>query len=136
MKISRRQLRLVLRILFCLGLFFGFIVFIYELTIEQRILYIICYICYFIATTAVLYLLFARQRPSRYFAYGTFYGMCFVTVLFFVTYIHNSATVVSKMTNQLIDQIEHHKETSGPIVVMVRLSKFVSAYFFFCLFFF
>lgn len=128
MKISHRQLRLILRILFCLGLFFGFIVFIYEVFFQRNILYIICYNCYFIVTAAVLYLLFARKRPSHRFAYATFYGMCFLTVLFFVSYIYDSATVVSKMTSQLIDQIENHNEITGPIVVLVRLSKSVLEY--------
>jgi len=125
MKISHRQIRLFLRILYCLGAFFGIFVFIYELFIQHSILYTICYLCYLIVTGAVLYLLFARKRPNSRFAYGTFYALCFVTVLFFLSYIYESVTIVSDMTNELIGHIEENKELNPPIIVMIKLSKLV-----------
>jgi predicted ferric reductase len=125
MKISHRQLHLILRIIYCLGAFFGVLVFIYELFIQRSISYSICYICYLIVNAAILYLLFARTRPNSRFAYGTFYAMCFVTVLFFLSYIYESATLVSKMKTELIDHIEHNKEVTPPIRVMIKLSKLV-----------
>lgn len=124
MKISHRELRLFLRIFFCIGLFFGVIAFIYAVFL-QRILNIICYICYLIATGAVLFLLFARKRPSHRFAYGTFYGMCFMSVLFFVSYIYDSATVVSKITNELVDVIENESDPTRAIESIVRNNRFV-----------
>jgi bacteriorhodopsin len=125
MKISHRQIRLILRILHCHGAFFGIFVFIYELFIQHSKSYTICYICYLIVTGTVLYLLFARKRPNSQFAYGTFYAMCFVTVLFFLSYIYESATIVSGMTNELIGHIEQNKELNPSIVVMIKLSKLV-----------
>jgi predicted PurR-regulated permease PerM len=125
MKISHRQIRLILRILYCLGAFFGSFVFIYEIFIRRSITYSICYASYFLVTAAILYLLFARKRPTRRFAYGTFYAMCFVTVLFFLSYIYESATMVSDMTNELIDHIEHDKEINPFMIPMITISKLV-----------
>ena len=126
MKISHRQLRLILRILFSLGVFFGSFVFIYELVFQGSITYTICYITYLAVAGAILYLLFARKRPSSRFAYGTFYAMCFVTVLFFLSYIYEFATLVTKMTNELIGHIEENKDINGPMRVLIKLSKLVS----------
>ncbi len=125
MKISHRQIRLLLRILYCLGAFFGVFVFIYELFIQRSRLYTICYLCYLIVTGAILYLLFTRKQPSRRFAYGIFYAMCFVTILFFISYIYESVTIVSDITNELIDHIEKNKELNPSIIVMIKLSKLV-----------
>ena len=125
MKISHRQLRLILRILYCVGVFLGFFVFIYDLVFQRNILYTICYICYFVVTGAILYLLFARKRPSSRFAYGAFYGMCFVTVLFFLSYIYESVTTVSRMNKQLIDHIENNNDINQPMAVLIRISKLV-----------
>jgi hypothetical protein len=126
MKISHRQLRFILQIVYSLGAFLGLFVFIYELSIQHSIPYTICYICYLIVTAGILYLLFARKRPSNRFAYGTFYAMCFVTVLFFLSYIYESATIVSRMTRDLIDHIEEDKDLNPPIHVLIKLSKLVS----------
>ncbi len=125
MKISHRQIRLFLRILHCLGAFIGVFVFIYELFIQRSRLYTICYICYLLVNGAVLYLLFVPKRPISRFAYGTFYAMCFVTVLFFLSYIYESATLVSHMRNELIGHIEENKELNPPILVIIKLSKLV-----------
>jgi hypothetical protein len=78
-----------------------------------------------IVNAAILYLLFARKRPNSRFAYGAFYAMCFVIVLFFVGYIYESATIVSRMTRELVEHIEENKDLSPPIRVLVKLSKFV-----------
>ncbi len=125
MKISHRQLRFILRIVYSLGAFFGLFVFIYELLIQHSIIYTICYICYLIVNTAILYLLFARKQSSSRFAYGTFYAMCFVIVLFFVSYIYESATIVSRMTRDLIEHIEEYKDLNPSIHVLIKLSKLV-----------
>jgi hypothetical protein len=125
MKISHRQMLVVLRIIHCLGAFFGSLVFMYKLIIQRSIPYIICYSCYVPVTFAVLYLLFARQRPTIRFAYGIFYAMSFVTLLFLLSYIYESMTVVSEMTNELTEHIEQDKVPEGYITVMVTYSKLV-----------
>jgi hypothetical protein len=51
--------------------------------------------------------------------------MCFVTVLFFLSYIYESATLVSHMRNELIGHIEENKELNPPILVIIKLSKLV-----------
>jgi hypothetical protein len=51
--------------------------------------------------------------------------MCFVTVLFFLSYIYESATLVSHMRNELIGHIEQNKELNPPILVIIKLSKLV-----------
>ena len=125
MKLSHRQIRLILRILYSLGAFFGLFVFIYELFIQRTITYSICYACYLVVTVGILYLLFARKRPSRRFGYGAFYAMCFVTVLFFLSYIYESVTIYSDMKNELINHIEHNKEINPFITGMITISKLV-----------
>ena len=126
MKISHRQLRLILRIIFTLGLCLGFLVFIYDLVFQRSMIYTLCYIAYLAAGGSVLYLLFARKRPSNRFAYGAFFGMCFVTVLFFLGYIYESATLVSKMTRNLIEHIEEGKVINSHTNVLIKLSKWVA----------
>ena len=126
MKISHRQLRLILRIVFCLGAFLALFTFIYELAINRSILFTICYICYLPVNGAILYLLFTRKRPGRRFAYGTFYALCFVTVLFFLGYIHQSVTLVSQMTNDLINHIKGNTDINAAGSVLIKLSKLVS----------
>jgi len=125
MKISHRHILFILRILHCLGIFFGAFVFIYELFVQRSIPQSICYACYLPVTTAILYLLFARKRPTRKFAYGTIYAMTFVTVLFFLSYIYESVTLVSQMTNELIGHIEQNKDINPSMIVMIKISKLV-----------
>ena len=129
MKFSHRQLRLILRILHSLGLFFGIFVFIYEVSIQHNIIQSFCYICYFLVTAAVLYLLFARKQPGRRVAYMIFYAMSFVTVLFFLSYIYTSVTTVSDMTNEVIDYIDHKKPMKRPTIELIRASKLVDIIF-------
>lgn len=125
MNISHRQILLILRILHCLGVFFGVLVFLYECFIQHSKLYTISYICYFIVTGAILYLLFARKRPSSQFAYGTFYAMCFVTLLFFLSYIYQSVTILSDMTYQLIDHIEQNQDLNPSIATLIKLTELI-----------
>ncbi|CAF1193054.1 unnamed protein product [Rotaria sordida] len=123
MKISHQLIRLILRILHCLGAFFGLFVFIYELFIQRSILYTICYACYLLSTGTILYLLFTRKRPNRRFAYGTFFGMIFVTILFVLSDIYESITIVSQITKELIDHIEQNKDISPSIKAIIEVSK-------------
>lgn len=125
MKISHRQLRLILRILFSVGIVLGILVFIYELVYQRSVTYTVCYITYLAAGGSVLYLLYARKRPASRWAYGTFFAMCFVTVLFFLSYIYEIVTIVPKMTKDLIEHIEGNTGVNTPIHVLIRLSKFV-----------
>lgn len=125
MNISHRQLRLILRILHCLGAFLGIFVLIYECYFQHSKFYTLSYVCYFIVTGAILYLLFARQRPNYKFAYGTFYAMCFVTVLFLICYIHQAVTMVSDMTNQLINHIEQNQDLNPFIVMLIQHTELV-----------
>lgn len=125
MKISHRQLRLILRILFIIGIVLGSLVFIYELFYQHSVSYTLSYITYFAAGGCVLYLVYARKRLASRWTYGIFLAMCFVTVLFFLSYIYEIATIVSKMTKDLIEHIEGHGEVNAPIHVLIKLSKFV-----------
>ncbi|CAF2469475.1 unnamed protein product [Rotaria sp. Silwood2] len=123
MKFSHQLIRSILRILHCLGAFFGLFVFIYELFIQRNILYSICYACYLISTGAIIYLLFARKRPNSRFAYGAFFSMIFVTVLFFLSDIYESVTIVSQITKELIGHIEQNKDISPSVKAIIEVSK-------------
>ena len=128
MKLSHQYARLTLRILHCLGAIFGSFALLYELFIQHKISYSICYAFYLLVTGAILYLLFARKRPNRRFAYGTFCAMSFVTLLFFLIDVYESVTVVSEMINELVGHIEQNKEINPSIIVMVKISKLVFIY--------
>ncbi|UJR30878.1 hypothetical protein I4U23_018390 [Adineta vaga] len=83
---------------------------------------IICYFCYLLVTSATLYLLFYRQRPNRKFAYITFYAMTCVTMMFFITYIYESVTLVSGMKTNLIEHIEENKAANPTLIAVIKMS--------------
>ena len=125
-KLSHRQIRLILRIVYPLGGFFGALVLIYELVVQRNILYLICYVLYLPVLGAVLYLLFARRRVSNRFAYIVFYAMCCTTVVFFLSNVFEIATTVSKMTRELVQHIEFNEKVKPSLSTIITISKSVS----------
>lgn len=126
MKLSHRQIRLTLRIVFFLGAFFATLVLVYELVVQHNILSGICYVLYLPGLIAVLYLVFARRRVSSRFAHSIFYALCFMTVLLFLSYVFDIATTVSKMTRELIQHIEVDGKVKPSLSTMIAICKSVS----------
>ncbi|CAF3576519.1 unnamed protein product [Rotaria socialis] len=123
MKLSHELIRLILRITYGLGAFFGLLVFSFELFIQRNMLNAIFQAFYLIACGAILYLLFARKQPNKLFSYGIFYAMSFVIVLFLFSDIYELITIVSKMKNELISHIEENKELNPSIKAIIEISK-------------
>lgn len=128
--ISHKLVRLILRIIHCIGVFFGSLIFIYEVFIQHNVLNSIFYAFYLIVNGLILYILFARKRPKKQIAYGAFCAMICIIVLFIFIDIYESITIVSKITKEMINHIEDDKEINPSVKVIIEFSKLVLKYIF------